>query len=286
MQFRFDHRDSVLVQLDNLPNGAKEQFHKLKLPDSIDGLYEGDRLIMQKFISNSRRTRLEGKLDLYYLPLNSALINHSCGPNVEVSLYLNPLIPNDEFKTEARVIRDIYKGDEITKCYLGFHVILDFGFNRQKRMKKIKETLGFDCKCCICSGKFEAQEDLVKELRDLTKSLDPNHHQKKIDDWRRELQIYQMMAELAENLTLGPVVDLKSNVLGSFAAAAHLGRDEELLRKAMDSLDKLVEDSKMRDVGLANDRFKQDTSIWAYQLKSKKPPKKKETDSFLVHLAF
>ena len=65
------------MHLDNLPNGAKEQFHKLKLPDSIDGLYEGDRLIMQKFISNSRRTRLEGKLDLYYLPLNSALINHS-----------------------------------------------------------------------------------------------------------------------------------------------------------------------------------------------------------------
>ena len=280
------HRDSVLVQLDNLPHEAKEQFHLLKVPDSINGLYEGDRLTMQKFMSNSRRTRLEGNLDLYYLLLNSALINHSCGPNVQISLHLNPLIPNDEFKTEARAIRDIYKGDEITKCYLGYDVIINSGFNRQIRMKRIKETLGFDCKCCICSGKFEDQENLVKELRDLTKSLDPHHHQKKIVDWRRELQIYQMMVELAENLTLGPVVDLKSNILGSFAAAAHLGRDEDLLRKAMDSLDKLVEDSKMRDVGLGNDRFKQDTSIWTFHLKSKKPPKKKEIDSFLVHLAF
>ena len=281
------HRGSILMQLDKLPNEAKEQFHKLKLPDSIVGLYEWTRdgLIIQKFISNCRRTRLE-KLNLYYLPLNSALINHSCGPNVAVSLYLNPLIPNDEFKTEARAIRDIHKGDEITKCYLTFNDIINFGFNRQRRMERILETLGFDCKCGICSGKFEDQEDLLKELKDLTENLDPNHNQKKIVDWKREAQIYQRMAELAEKLSLGPVDDLKSNVLFSFAAAAHLGRDEDLLRKAMDSLDKLVEESKLADIKLCNDRFKQDTSIWTFQLKSKKPPKKKEIDSFLVHLAF
>ena len=286
------HRASVFMQLDKLPDGAKEQFHKLKLPDSIDGLCEGDRLTMQKFISNSRRTKVYGNPDhhdlnvLIYLPLNSALINHSCGPNVEVGLYINPLIPNEKFKTEARAIRDIQKGDEITKCYLSYHDIIEFGFNRQRRMKRIQETLGFDCKCSICSGKFEDQENLAKELRDLIKNLDPNHHQKNMTDWKREAQIYQRMAERAENLSLGPVVDLKSNIFGSFAAAAHLGRDEDLLRKAMDSLDKLVEDSKMVDVGLGNDRFKQDTSIWTFQLKSKKQAKKKEIDSFLVHLAF
>ena len=113
--------------------------------------------------------------------------------------------------------------------------------------------------------------------------MDSNHHLKKIVDWEREAKIYQKMAELTEKLDIGAVVDIKMNILEGFAAAAHLARDEELLRKAMDSQKKLVVDSKMNDVRLANDRVKHDMSKWTSQRKSKKSPKREEIESFLCH---
>ena len=284
--------DSVLTQLKKLPDGAKDQFHKLKVPNSLEGIFKGDRLIMQKFCSNARRTTIcgvDGQVTLFYLPLNSALINHSCGPNVEVGLYIDqniskvPSIRKIDFKTEVVAIKDISRGDEITKCYIGCNDMIKFGFNRQERMKKIRDTLGFECKCSVCSGNCVDQEEILKKIREQAKNLDSDHHLKKIVDWEREAKIYQKMAELTEKLDIGAVVDIKMNLLEGFAAAAHLARDEELLRKAMDSQKKLVVDSKMNDVRLANDRVKHDMSKWTSQRKSKKSPKREEIESFLCH---
>ena len=285
--------DSVLMQLNKLPDGAKDQFHKLKVPNSLEGLFKGDRLIMQKFCSNARRTTVcgvDGQVTLFYLPLNSALINHSCGPNVEVGLYIDsntqkkvPSIREIDFKTEVVAIKDISRGDEISKCYIGCDDMIKFGFNRQERMKKIRETLGFECKCSVCLGDCVDQEEILKKLREQAKNLDSDHHLKKNADWERDAKIYQKMAELTEKLDMGAVVDIKMNLLEGFAAAAHLARDEELLRKAMDSLQKLVVDSKMNDVRTTNDRVKHDMSKWASQRKSKKSPKREEIESFLCH---
>ena len=285
--------DSVLMQLNKLPDGAKDQFHKLKVPNSLEGLFKGDRLIMQKFCSNARRTTVcgvDGQVTLFYLPLNSALINHSCGPNVEVGLYIDsntqkkvPSIREIDFKTEVVAIKDISRGDEISKCYIGCDDMIKFGFNRQERMKKIRETLGFECKCSVCLGDCVDQEEILKKLREQAKNLDSDHHLKKIADWERDAKIYQKMAELTEKLDMGAVVDIKMNLLEGFAAAAHLARDEELLRKAMASLQKLVVDSKMNDVRTANDRVKHDMTKWTSQRKSKKSPKREEIESFLCH---
>ena len=150
-------------------------------------------------------------------------------------------------------------------------------------MKIIRETLFFECKCRICVGEFDDQDEILKTFRDLVKNLDSNHHQKRILDWEREAQIYQEMAELTEKLDIGPVIDIKMNILDGFAAAAHLARNEELLRKAIDSLQKLVVESKMNDVRLANDRVKHDMCKWTSQRKSKKSPKREEIESFLCH---
>jgi len=291
-------RHEVLMQLSKLPDGAKEQFHKLKIPDSLEGKLEGDSLTMQKFCSNARRTTLcgidGGMLTLFYLPLNSALINHSCGPNVEVGLYIDPDTPKRTYyrdvdhKTEVRAVRDISKGEEITKCYVGFQNMINFGSNRLARMSKIQELQSFDCKCFIClggPGSFSDQEDILKQLRELVKSLDPNHHQKKKVDWEREAQVYQSMADLTEELYMGVVMHYKMNFLSAVAAATHLARDEELLGKAMDSVKKVVEDSQMIDKKLEQDRLMYDISTWKSQLKSKKPPRKEEIEAFLCHLS-
>ena len=292
------HMDSVVMQLNKLPEGAKEQFHKLKVPECVEGKkIEGDYLTMQKFCGNARRTTLsgmDGMVTLFYLPLNSALINHSCGPNVEVGLYFDPKttrftnIRDLDFKTEVRAVKDISRDEEITKCYLNSKDMLNFGFNRLARMSRIQAVLSFECKCCICSGgpgKFADQEEILKKMLELAKKFEPNHHQKKKVDWEREAKLYQRMADLTEELFIGTVMFYKINLLSGVAAAAHLARDKELLEKAMDSLKKLVEDSKMEDQKLEYDRIVYDTSNWASQLKSKKPPKKEEIDSFRCHLS-
>ena len=122
-------------------------------------------------------------------------------------------------------------------------------------------------------------------MLELAKKFDPNHHQKKKVDWKREAQLYQRMADLTEELFIGTRLTYKINLLSGVAAAAHLARDEELLEQAMDSLKNLVEDSKMVVNSHEYDRVVYDTSNWASQLKSKKPPKKEEIDSFRCHLS-
>ena len=228
------------------------------------------------------------------MPLNSALINHSCGPNVEVGLYCDPNTPrfsnlcDKDFKTEVRAVKDISKGEEITKCYLNSRDILNFGFNRLARKMRIQEVLGFDCMCSVCSGgpgSFVDQEDILKQMLELAKKLGPNHYQKKKVDWEREAQIYQRMAELTEELLIGTVMFYRMNLLSGVAASAHLARDEELLGKAMDSLKNVVEESKMVNKSLEFDRFMYDTTNWSSQLKSKKLPKKEEIDAFQCHLS-
>ena len=285
--------DAVLEQFNKLPVEAKEQFHKLKVPQILEGWHEGDSLIMQKFISNSRKTTIcgvDGQKEFFYLPLNSALINHSCGPNVEVGLYIDPSTPlytnirKVDFRTEVIAIKDISKGDEITKCYIGCNDIIEFGYERKLRMKKIRETLGFDCNCFICLGKCGDQEGILKKLRELVKDLDDNHRVKKIVDWEREAQIFQRMEDLTEKLDIGPVMDIKMNILCALAASAHLARNEEVLDKAMNSLKKLVDESNLVGKRNANDRFKHDTTNWTSQRKSKKQPKKEEIYAFQSHM--
>ena len=132
-----------------------------------------------------------------------------------------------DFKTEVRAVKDISRGEEITKCYLDSKNMLNFGFNRLTRMSRIQEVLGFECKCFICSGglgKFADQEEILKKMLELAKKFDPNHHQKKKVDWEREAQLYQRMADLTKELFIGTVTFYKMNLLSGVAAAAHLAR--------------------------------------------------------------
>ena len=285
---------SVLTQLNRLPDGVKDQFFKLKVPNNKQGLFNGDNLIMQKFCSNARKTTvygIDGQVTLFYLLLNSAQINHSCTPNVEVGLYIDPCnetvpsIRKIDFKTEVVAIKDISRGDEVTKCYLSCIDILLL--NKQERMKKIQDTLGFKCKCPICSGSCRDQEDILRFLQEQTKNLNSRADQEfeltKIMDWEREAKNYQKMTELTIKLDIGPVMDIKMNLLTGFAAAAHLARNEELLKVAMHNQKKFVEDSKMNDIKLTNDRIEHDMSKWASERKLKKSPKSEEIESFLCY---
>ena len=54
--------------------------------------------------------------------------------------------------------------------------------------------------------------------------------------WKKE--------DLTEKLDIGPVMDIKMNILCALAASAHLARNEEVLEKAMNSLKKLVDEEQ------------------------------------------
>ncbi|KAI0076540.1 SET domain-containing protein [Panus rudis PR-1116 ss-1] len=79
-----------------------------------------------------------------------ALVNHSCEPN---SVMVFPHTPNTPAIQEPRMhlvaIRDIAPGDEIVASYI------DITLPRELRLKALKETYNFDCRCKLCRKKSE-----------------------------------------------------------------------------------------------------------------------------------
>ena len=277
----------LMEQLNNLPSEARAQFHKLTIHDdreicAIDGPIGDILTITYQFFDNCkiRHAQREEEANCYYLCLNTILINHSCAPNVTVAR----LQPDNEFKEEVRAMKDISKGDEITVCDLNNHSILFDGFNRRIRREKIKNEFGFDCLCCVCSGNLPDQEDILMELRDLSISLAINsdHHQKKLKDWQREANMMDQVVELTKKLYIGDFLYMKLTTLIHLAKFAHLSRDETLLEKAFDGLNKLEEDSKMESFSLKYEKLKQDLSRWTSQFKSRKLASKDEIDSLCL----
>ena len=275
----------LMEQLNNLPSEARAQFHKLTIHDdreicAIDGPIGDILTITYQFFDNCkiRHAQREEEANCYYLCLNTILINHSCAPNVTVAR----LQPDNEFKEEVRAMKDISKGDEITVCELDNNFILHSGFNSQKRKEKIKNELGFDCLCCVCSGNLPDQEDVWMELLNLSHALNSDQNPKKLEDWQTKAKIMDQVVEVTKKLYIGNVHNMKLSTLALLAKFAHLSRDEALLEKAFDGLNKLEEDSKMEIFRLKYEELKQDLSKWTSQFKSKKPASKKEIDSLAL----
>ena len=103
--------------------------------------------------------------------------------------------------------------------------------------------------------------------------------QKKSMDWQREARLIEEIIELTDEVYIGDVVNTKKDALTESAILAHLGRDEALLGKALDSLYKLREDTKLEHVSLFYETFKENLSMWSAQFKSKKPASKDEIES-------
>ena len=59
------------------------------------------------------------------------------------------LHPAAKCKVEVRAIKDISKGDEITRSYLSSLDILMVGADAQERKNKIQDRCKFECKCCV-----------------------------------------------------------------------------------------------------------------------------------------
>ena len=207
---------------------------------------------------------------LEYYPLKSLLCSKCCRPL-------------DEFNVEIRAIKDISRGEEITKCYIPqVPAFKTLGVNSRERMKTIKEKYSFDCKCEVCTGNVPDQEDIMRELGELYCSiLDiEDHYKKKPADWRKEAVTFDKIVELTKKQYIGPVESEKFNSAVSLANAAQMARDEDLLRKASGILKQVAEDSKLEHFKMQYEGGMEDYAMWKAQLKSKKLPKKEEIDFF------
>ena len=116
--------------------------------------------------------------------------------------------------------------------------------------------------------------ELVKLHLDLNPNMTPS------SDWKGIVQTFDKIAELTKELYTGCVEELKLVAYQNLASVAHLARDEELLVKAMDNYNKLVEDTKLEYVRLAYEELEGRLSRWTIQLKSKKNPNQEEIDLF------
>ena len=152
-------------------------------------------------------------------------------------------------------------------------------------MITIKRERGFDCKCGVCSGEVEDQEDVMRQLSELYKTLDTKHDQKKASDysasdWTKEAKIWAEIVDKTHKLHIGWNGAKFSSVL-LLAVTAQLARDQKLLEKAKDMLKKLVEDVKLEYMRTDYEILERVFTRFSNKLNSKKPPKKQELATFM-----
>lgn len=61
---------------------------------------------------------------------------------------------------------------------------------------------------------------------------------------------------------------------------AQMARDKDILKNALDTYNKFVEDTKLEEFRLDYEKLKEDLSKWTAELKMKKNPQKQEIDFF------
>ena len=227
---------SLKQQIESLPTEAQSQYGKLTIRCKPITFYHGSRSdtkVLQLFMSNTKiHSYHEGERikKASVLNLNIALLNHSCAPNA-LCCDTNP---DDDFSVELRALKNIRKGEEITICY--YRDVKEFGSIPRKRKTALNKYLGFDCKCPVCLGQVPVQEKILKKLIELHSKLNPTG-----SDFKREAGLRSRIVDLTWELNIGHPRE-KIGALTSLVGFAHLARDKDLARKAINMLKQLVED--------------------------------------------
>ena len=281
---------SLKEQIEALPEEKESQFYDLKT--NIDIIF-GERDLrtsrkenclreMKTFRSNRIESEEE---DMLFFVLSR--INHSCSPNVEeCSLKKGSEDQENVDEHELRAIKDISKGEEITIFYLNF--IKSIGL-KQLRMEDLKDKFGFQCKCCVCCGHVDDQDNIIWEITKISRSpgvgfitlAKTKRYNTSSDDWKRLAIKGGIVMSLSQQLHIGSV-KLKIKFCEIAATAAQMARDPVLLNKAMDAWEELVMTTGFEKLRLEYEKIKETIAKWAPQFTSKKSPTKEEIDSFYV----
>ena len=270
---------SLKQQIESLPTEAKSQYDKMTISYDVNTFYHGsrsDRKVLGLFMSNSKiHNYTEGmrieKAKVSLLHLNIALVNHSCAPNALCSSEVDL----EDLSVELRAIKKIRKGEEITICY--YPDVKEFGSIQRKRKIAFKKVLGFDCKCPVCLGQVPVQEKVLKKLIELASKLNPTG-----SDFRREAGLRSRIVDLTVELNIGHPNE-KIKAVNSFVGFAHLARDKDLVKKALDIAKQFSEENKSVDIMR---RLVENLAKWSGEFNSNKAPGKREIDFILSSIQY
>ena len=276
---------SLKQQIESLPSEAKSQYYKLTTDDDDSNTHDhstisdDDNKVLKLFMSNSKIHRyIEGKRikKVSMLHLNIALVNHSCAPNA-LCIDPNPAKEVDaaDFSIELRAFKNILKGEEITICY--YPDVKEFGSIPRKRKTALKKRQGFDCKCPVCLGQVPVKEKTLKKLIELHGKLNPTG-----SDFRREAGLRSRIVDLTLELNIGHPNE-KIKALNSFVGFAHLARDKDLVKKALDIAKQFSEENKSVDV---TRKLVENLAKWSGEFNSNKAPGMREIDCILSSIQY
>ena len=268
-----EYMTSLREQIDSLPAEARSQFYKLTTRN--DAVSRSDNGVFNLFLDNCQIYKFvpkpKGEDTYSLLYLNIALVNHSCVSNA-VAFSLKQ-VGDEDLAVELRAIKNIGKGEEVTHCY--FTDVKKFGSIQKKRKTLFKKKLEFDCKCPACLGQVPSQEKTLKKLIDVHNKLNPTR-----SDWKREAGLLSRVVDLTLELKIGHPLE-KISALDNLVGFAHLARDKDLVKKAMDMLKQFAEDYNLDAIQGCFDAWEMELAKWSSEFSLKKAPLKKEIDLIL-----
>ena len=120
------------------------------------------------------------------------------------------------------------------------------------------------------------QEKILKKLIDLHKKLNPTP-----SNWKREAGLRSRMVDLTMELYIGDP-RVMARELDALSRFAHLARDKDLVRKAMDKWKQLAEENKLDSVHRCYEVRERDMAEWSAEFNSNNAPEKREIDTVLI----
>ena len=269
----------ILKKIENLPSEAKLQFYRLKGSDdkSYEDLKSSNGELMgpvDVFLRNAIPKR-ERTLS-FYLYLNMALLNHSCAPNADSGHLLEMDDAGKPYnRKEIRAIKDISKGEEITRSYL--EEVHHLFSSRQDRKMFIKEKFTFNCNCDVCCGLNMDQENMAIELFVVFRTLTLTPYRKGLSEWAKDAKTLGRIVDMMQNFQLGNW-RCKVMIITTLVKTAHLARDQDLVNKGLEIMKRLFKDIKIEEIDLVSKKLEGDLAQWSNNLKSKKAPKRNEIE--------
>ena len=147
------------------------------------------------------------------------------------------------------------------------------------------QEFAFVCACSVCSGQVADQEEIMKRLAELHLKLNPLFPAEMIigfEKWEARLQ--DKIVDLTMELYIGKLFD-KVRALDFMVRTAHLARDQNLVRKAMDTWKQLAANTNLEDVKRSCESMESSLSQWSEELKSRKRPARREIE-FIGNISF
>ena len=116
----------------------------------------------------------------------------------------------------------------------------------------------------------------MKKLIEVHSKLNPTP-----SDWKREAGLWSRIFDLTMELKIGHPLE-KTSALTQLLGFAHLARDKDLVKKAMNMLKQTSEEYKLEFVQRSFEKAESCLVMWSRKFSLNKPPQKEEIDCILT----